>query len=287
MIDLPPATAEIECNGAQHRITWRAGELSLEDHDLEAERTASALGGELPACLELYDAWGMSVSPTLLSALLWPAPDDEPLVGGRLDMILQRLRQEMYSHLKNFAGVIGRAGGPSRAEIFNSLRLNMHHRLLVGVPPALRPALVATVLDRSDAMDDEHLVNELMLDVHLKNLLGGVIADSVASWVPSARLHAENIVSIAPAGASPTLRAEFVDGAHLMHIALPLSWLALVWARGLVLVDDCFVLEALETIGDSVRVRAAIWKRRGDRVEPVIAPALAMRTQDGWRLAWE
>ena len=54
---LAAATAEIDCGGAQHRITWRRGKLVLEDHDVLSERSLVALGSKPPRCLEVLDAW--------------------------------------------------------------------------------------------------------------------------------------------------------------------------------------------------------------------------------------
>jgi hypothetical protein len=49
--------ATVECSGELHRIAWRRGKLVLEDHDLGAERTMLALGGEMPACLATVQLW--------------------------------------------------------------------------------------------------------------------------------------------------------------------------------------------------------------------------------------
>lgn len=52
-----PATAVVPCSGEEHRITWQRGKLKLEDHDLAAERTMLAFGGETPACLQALQLW--------------------------------------------------------------------------------------------------------------------------------------------------------------------------------------------------------------------------------------
>ena len=54
---VPPATAVVPCSGEQHRVSWRRGKLKLEDHDLGAERTMLAFGGETPACLQVVTLW--------------------------------------------------------------------------------------------------------------------------------------------------------------------------------------------------------------------------------------
>lgn len=54
---VPAATAEVACNGERHHITWQRGKLKLEDHDLAAERTMLAFGGDTPACLQALQLW--------------------------------------------------------------------------------------------------------------------------------------------------------------------------------------------------------------------------------------
>ncbi|MEO7442614.1 MAG: hypothetical protein ABIW46_03670 [Acidimicrobiales bacterium] len=51
------ATATVECSGTTHQVAWRRGKLVLEDHDLGAEQTMLAFGGEMPACLATLQLW--------------------------------------------------------------------------------------------------------------------------------------------------------------------------------------------------------------------------------------
>ncbi len=55
---VPPATAPVECEGEQHRVTWRWGKLKLDDHDLGSERAMLVLGGQPCACLRALQLWG-------------------------------------------------------------------------------------------------------------------------------------------------------------------------------------------------------------------------------------
>lgn len=52
-----PVTAVVACSGEQHRVTWRRGKVVLEDHDLAAETTMLAFGGERCACLQVLQLW--------------------------------------------------------------------------------------------------------------------------------------------------------------------------------------------------------------------------------------
>lgn len=60
-----PVGAEVACNGATHRVSWRRGKLVLEDHDLAGERALLALGGGQAACLQALAMWTnqFSMSP--------------------------------------------------------------------------------------------------------------------------------------------------------------------------------------------------------------------------------
>ena len=52
-----PVTAMVPCSGERHRVTWRRGKIVLEDHDLTAERTMAAFGGEPCFCMLVLKAW--------------------------------------------------------------------------------------------------------------------------------------------------------------------------------------------------------------------------------------
>ncbi len=54
---LDTVTELVECSGQRHRVSWRAGSLVVEDHDLAAERAMRALGAETPGCLRLLKQW--------------------------------------------------------------------------------------------------------------------------------------------------------------------------------------------------------------------------------------
>jgi hypothetical protein len=47
----------IDCGGEAHTISWRRGGLVLEHHDVAADEVLVALGGDVPACLEVLRSW--------------------------------------------------------------------------------------------------------------------------------------------------------------------------------------------------------------------------------------
>jgi len=53
----PTVRAVVECGGETHEVLWRRGALASVHHDLPAEETMVALGGDVTACLEVVRAW--------------------------------------------------------------------------------------------------------------------------------------------------------------------------------------------------------------------------------------
>ncbi len=69
---------------------------------------------------------------------------------------------------------------------------------------------------------------------------------------------------------------------------LPVRWLVDVWARGVAVVDGCFVLDVHAGGGEQLAVTAARWERRLPAGStPVVEPAVVHRVDGGWRLRWE
>lgn len=70
-------------------------------------------------------------------------------------------------------------------------------------------------------------------------------------------------------------------------VALPLSWLTTVWARGAAVVDGCFVLEAVDG-RDGVEADVVRWERVTSAAsEPVTVPARLCRDRTAqWRVRW-
>lgn len=72
-------------------MTWRRGKVVLEDHDLSAERTMLAFGGELPACLRVLQLWrnlhSWAMSAELFRQVQARVGDDPLLAPGPLGAV--------------------------------------------------------------------------------------------------------------------------------------------------------------------------------------------------------
>jgi hypothetical protein len=57
-LSLPAAESSVPCGGGTHAVRWEAGRLTLPAHpDAEAELVLGALGGDKPACVSLAETW--------------------------------------------------------------------------------------------------------------------------------------------------------------------------------------------------------------------------------------
>ena len=55
---LPAADTQVPCGSGSHTVRWEAGQLMLPSHpDAEAELVLAALGGDKPACVAVAETW--------------------------------------------------------------------------------------------------------------------------------------------------------------------------------------------------------------------------------------
>ncbi|HTZ25910.1 MAG TPA: hypothetical protein VMC83_18085 [Streptosporangiaceae bacterium] len=55
---LPAADTQMPCGSGSHTVRWEAGQLALPSHpDAEAELVLAALGGDKPACVAVAETW--------------------------------------------------------------------------------------------------------------------------------------------------------------------------------------------------------------------------------------
>ena len=81
---LRPVTATVACSGTEHRVSWRRGQVVIEDHDLAAERTMRAMGAETPTCVRILVQWRQLhtwATSTELFAQMRARLGDEQLLG--------------------------------------------------------------------------------------------------------------------------------------------------------------------------------------------------------------
>jgi hypothetical protein len=260
---LPPAESRVSCGTerqgtGQHVMRWAGGQLTAADHeDAEGELVLAALGGDKSECVAMAEAWGAHAedldvlalgprSPTDQLAVTWDlvhslrsaaspqrgGPGAQPgrPAAGRLRPRSLPMRQVSPEQQRAQA---------RRAELMGLFALGRGFQLaLSGTVAAAWAAGPAPGRDLAAARPA------------LTGALAGRLAPAAASWLGidpgavCAELHeAPGWGMVELAGV--TLRA-----------ALPLRWLAAVWAAGCPVVDRHLVVDVLSVTWPQAQVRA-------------------------------
>jgi hypothetical protein len=229
---LPPCEATVPCGTGSHALRWDAGKVELPSHpDAEAELVLAALGGEKPGCVGLAEAWGRHTDDLSVLAI-WPrGRDDEILVNW-----------ESVGDIRWPAAVSsgpmqlprpGRPGQPSRghaatqAEMERAAQRTIDLMSLLALGAGFHTRLSGHVAAAHAAGPTE--VTRPALGVALT----GRLAPVAEKWIGidpnqvKASLHAGN----GWGGSEMTGKGE----QRMLAFALPVGWLASVWACGLAL----------------------------------------------------
>lgn len=281
---LPAASTEIDCGAERHRITWRGGKLILEDHDIAAEQALSALGATPPMCLQLLDAWrGASEDGKVLAELLVERSGHRPQVLAVMNAAHQR-------RLQHASEMTERA-----RERLPRERRRWMIGLLTALPPAMRRALLLSLLinlERRWGDAEFRRDHAKHIEPALTAIARPLFERSARRWRryanPFARFSLE--ASLLAPHEDPWCSARADAGGANAFVALPVSWLREVWARGIALVDETFVT-GLRLGIDGQRtfpVLATRWERNDwETARWVQAPALVTQGRRGdWRLHW-
>lgn len=246
---VPPATAEVLCGGERHRVSWRRGKLKLEDHDLAAERTMLAFGGETPACLQVLTLWrnlhSWAMSGELLQHMQSRLGSDALLAPGDLrrvsDLGLLLTWEREWRRRRYFSDHGRILTEQLRQRAMPPLREHLRHWM--AVHGSRRLSKVELELGRKG---------------HPAALRGAMDPVGVRA---SATLGVQWLVQV---GAR---NLDLVDGAFVLEV----------------------VDERVSGTPEMARVRAVRWEaERPGHALPVAAPALVQRLPAGdWRLEWE
>lgn len=133
--------------------------------------------------------------------------------------------------------------------------------------------------------------HERLLREQLRKRALGPLRDHLTLWRQrvGSRLMSSVDVSVARPDEAPSLEGSMDRVKATATARLGVDWLLRVWARGLAVVSDAFVLEVEETNGSPTPVvRAVRWEEEAPgRYAPVAGPARLGRDGDGgWRLTW-
>ena len=287
---LPPAEARIRCGTAEHVLRWADGRLSSAAHDdAEGELVLAALGGDKSECVAMLEAWGAHAGDLDVLALGPRSPADELAVTWEL---VDQLRASFGPAARSVpmrpgpppgAAPSGRgpapgAPGPSAAAGLAygppQSGVRPQARRVRGMP--MRRLSPEQERARTQRVE---LLSLFALGRAFQIRLSAEVASAWSDGAPpggarepgSARaaLVAALAGRLAPeagpwAGLGPdTVQASLHEGpgwgsverdATSLRAALPLSWLAQVWAPGFPVVEGHLVLTVLEVSWPRVRV---------------------------------
>ncbi|HEX3390473.1 MAG TPA: hypothetical protein VHT94_15660 [Streptosporangiaceae bacterium] len=243
---MPPAVAQVTCDGREHQVRWAAGDLQAPGHpDLEGEKILRALAGESYACLDVLEAWAVHADDlrVLTMASRGPAdpvavrPDD-PGSTGRAAMTRRAGVTGMQRRRAAVAAVMGgRMGGGPALEAQDSLAT----LLSLGGPMQARLTATVAAAWRDRLRDgaepaDTAAADEARPALHAA-LYGRVVA-TLRAWTGRPDLRVA--LTMIGESARPAL-ARDGDG---IAVELPFGWISDVWARGLGTCWDRFGLAA-------------------------------------------
>jgi hypothetical protein len=270
---LPAVETWVPCGEGTHPVRWEDGALSLPGHDdAESEAVLAALGGEKSACLEVAEAWHRHRGDLEMLAVGPRGPEDD--VGVSWDEVRefrdQRLGGSFTRRLPgggyvSSGGPLRKAPRPGSRPMIPAGGGGLLGRVGAGLPPELEQLRIERL----------EMLTLLALGPAFHQVLSGLVAASFgpggerAAEVPGHRpaleaaltgrlaLAAETWLGIDPDLVDVRLHEETSDeepggwgeleligsGAGLrLNGALPVGWLASVWAPGLAVVGKHLVV---------------------------------------------
>lgn len=280
---LPPAESRISCGTGQHLMRWADGELTAADHpDAEGELVLAALGGDKSDCVAMVEAWGAHTADLDVLALGPRSPADQLTVTWDLVRSLQSVISPQPGRPPGPAQRPGRPAGRLRPRSLPMRRVSPDvHRAqarraeLMSLFALGRPFQLALSGTVAAAWSDGPGPGRDLAAARpaLAGALTGRLAPAAASWLgidPDA-VHAE--VHEAPGWGT----VELAGGT--LRAALPVRWLAAVWAAGCPVVDGYLVVDVLAAAWPQAQVRAL--------AQPGASPAVLSIRYDGehWSVA--
>lgn len=201
---------EVPCSGATHRVRWKRGKVELVDHDLRSESALHALGGDVPACLDVLQSW-RDVCRAEKPVSPWAQPT------------------QFGFHT---ASTLSSTGAVERA--FRSLPDQLRRRLAVAT---LRRC------ERAWRRGDLAPAMEAQLHRHLSHSVAEALKTILAvARNAGIRTEVQLAVHAAPVGTEPSLDVSVQRTKMRVEATLPLTWLIDVWGAGAGAVDGHLVL---------------------------------------------
>jgi hypothetical protein len=295
---LPTADTEVPCGSGSHIVRWEAGQLTLPSHpDAEAELVLAALGGDKPACVAVAETWARHTADLGVLATGPRCVADQVSVS----------REEIEQQRTGLPPVLTSASGAAVARFTASSRPGTPHPVQGRASaPTSVPGMAETLRRQQQRLE---LLELLALGAALQFRLSGAVcaawagpdrADERASHRPelAAALTgrfapaAEEWLGIDPDAVTVTphegpgwgsVELTGQGEGRRLRAALPVGWLADVWACGLAVVDGHLVV-ALEEPGHP---RAKVLALSAPGSEPVAIEVHATAPGPAGLPTWE
>jgi hypothetical protein len=258
---VPPAVAQVSCDGREHQVRWADGELRVPDHpDLESEKILRALAGESYACLDVLEGWEVHADDlrVLILASRGPAdpvrirpkdaPRAAPFIPGRGAAAMHRRRTAVTAVLGRGAAAAEEPGdalatllslgGPMQTRLTATVAAAWRERLGDGAALADGAAAPADLATPADAAGSAGAAVVEAARPALHAALYGRVVATLRAWTGRPDLR----VALTMIG-EPDRPALAPDGDGIA-VELPFGWISDVWARGLGTCWDRFVLAA-------------------------------------------
>jgi hypothetical protein len=285
---LGPVDIQVSCGSGEHSVRWADGTLhALEHPDAEGELVLAALGGDATPCLDLLRTWERHCDDLVVLALAPRSADDlltittaeiDELVARRQPLGQYRRRVRAGSQFTSFGGgsfTTSQVSGPGAIQ--GQLKIGGVPARLVtegdqGRHELLRLLAFSTPLQlrlsgavaHSWSASGPHAARASRAKPALTAALSGRVAPAVTRWLDVDPTQIETALHGA-AGWGAIERAGLAAETRL-RVALPVSWLAWVWAPGLAVVDGHFVVSVQHAAWPTAQVLAISAPGR-DRVE--------------------
>lgn len=276
---LPAAGTQVPCGSGSHTVRWEAGQLMLPSHpDAEAELVLAALGGDKPACVAVAETWARHTADLAVLATGPRCVADQVSVsqeeieqqrtglapgmirGGSVAWFTATSRPGTPRPAPASGPGPGPAGlgsvtsalAPGMADILRRQQQQLELLELLALGAALQFRLSGTVC--AAWADQDRADERASHRPELAAALTGRLAPAAEEWLgidPDA-------VTVTP-HEGPGWGAMELTGqgdARRLRAALPVGWLADVWACGLAVVAGHLIVAVEEPGHPRARVMA-------------------------------
>jgi hypothetical protein len=302
---LPAADAQVPCGSGSHTVRWEDGQLTLPAHpDTEAELVLAALGGDRPECVAVAETWARHTADLGVLATGPRCAADQVSVSREE---IEQQRSGLPPGLTSGA-VVTRFTGSAPRTPRTAPAPGRQAGVGWGLASSLAPGMAETLRRQEQRLE---LLELLALGAALQFRLSGEVcaawagpdrADERASRRPelAAALTgrfapaAEEWLGIDPDAVTviphegPGWGSVELTGqgeTRRLRAALPVSWLADVWACGLAVVAGHLVVAVEEPGHPRARVLALPAPDAGPATLEVRATASTPEALPTWELA--